>query len=82
MKKIVFRRINQLIKDGMLLMAAKLLREQEDSRGTYEYFRLFALLYMQAFEMAQNIGPLSTPVYRELMFLNFPNLKGGVFKDE
>ena len=82
MKKIEFHRINQLIKDGMLLMAAKLLREQEDSRGTYEYFRLFALLYMQAFEMAQNIGPLSTPVYRELMFLNFPNLKGGVFKDE
>lgn len=82
MKKIVFRRINQLIKDGMLLMAANLLREQEEDRGTYEYYRLFALLYMQAFEMAQNIGPLSTSVYRALMFLNFPNLKGGVFKDE
>lgn len=82
MKKVTFRHINQLIKDGMLLMAARLLKNEDKYSDTYEYYRLFALLYMQAFEMAQNIGPLSTEVYRELMFLNFPNLKGGVFKDE
>lgn len=82
MKKVVFRHINQLIKDGMLLMAARILKNEDKHRDTYEYYRLFTLLYMQAFEMVQNIGPLTTEVYREFMFLNFPDLKGGVFKDE
>lgn len=81
MKKVLFRCIEQHINDGMLLMAARLLRQQEEFRDTYEYYYLFVRLMQQAFQMAQNIGPVNVDIYRELITLNFPHLKGGVFNE-